>query len=152
MTHTNQRLIVLTQDHLTGVRSRRIFAICLDLVFIGALSLMAFLFLLLLGFLTFGLSWLLIPVLLPIIAFFYNGMTVSGANMATWGMRMMDLEVRMMQGGGRVPFINAALHALLFYVSCSVLSPAIVAVSLFTSDKRCLHDIFSGVIVMRRCS
>ena len=67
----------------------------------------------------------------PIVAFFYNGLTVSGRNMATPGMRAMDLEMRMQDTGARVPFINAAVQAVLFYVSWCF--PPILAVSLIDS-------------------
>ena len=53
----------------------------------------------------------LLPPMFPLVAFFYNGLTVSGYRMATPGMRMMDLQMRMYDNGGRVPFINAAVAA-----------------------------------------
>ena len=97
--------------------------------------------------LTFGLSLYFLPPLFPLIAFFYNGLTISGPRMATPGMRAMDLEVRLTDGG-RMPFINAAVHAVLFYVSW--MFPPILLVSLVNSEKRCLHDVFSGIIITRR--
>ena len=48
----------------------------------------------------------------------------------------------------RVPFIHAALHAVLFYVSWSF--PPVFLLSLLSSDKRCLHDMLANVIVTRR--
>ena len=57
-------------------------------------------------------------------------------------MRMMD--------GTRVPFVNAAAHAVFFYLSWTILTPFILLVSLFSRDKRCLHDMAAGVIVTRR--
>src|SRR5690606_18931101 len=101
---------------LEGVRTRRILAIFFDLIFITIIVAVAFLFLLVLGVLTFGLAWLVIPFLYPAVALFYNGMTISGPNMATPGMRMMDLEMRLTDGY-RVPFVYAAVHAVLFYLS-----------------------------------
>jgi uncharacterized RDD family membrane protein YckC len=59
----------------------------------------------------------------------------------------MDLEMRLTDGS-RVPFMNAAVHALLFYLSW--MFPPIFLFSLLASDKRCLHDILAGVIVLRR--
>jgi uncharacterized RDD family membrane protein YckC len=130
---------------LNGVRSRRIVAVCLDLILVSILSLTLWLALLVL---TFGLSLLLLPPLFPFVAFFYNGLSVSGRNMATPGMRAADIQMRMDGSGARVPFINAAVHAVLFYVSW--MFPPIFLLSLFTDDKRCLHDILSGVIFIRR--
>lgn len=130
---------------LFGVRTRRILAVMLDLVAVSILCLAIWLTLLIV---TFGLSLFFLPPLFPIVAFFYNGLTVSGPNMATPGMRACDLRVSMVETGAPVPFINAAAHAVLFYVSW--MFPPILLFSLFASDKRCLHDIFSGVIVTRR--
>ncbi len=130
---------------LTGVRSRRIVAVCLDLVVVSLLSVALWAALLVL---TFGLSLLILPPLFPFVAFFYNGLAVSGRRMATPGMRAAGVEMRLAGNGDRVPFIYAAIHAVLFYVSW--MFPPVFLLSLFTTDKRCLHDILSGVIVVRR--
>ena len=79
---------------------------------------------------------------------FYNGLSVSGHSMATPGMRLAGIQLRMDATGDRVPFINAALHAVSFYFSW--MFPPVLLLSLFTEDKRCLHDMLSGVIVVRR--
>ena len=130
---------------LDGVRTRRILAVSLDLIVVSILALGLWLALLVL---TFGLSLLILPPLFPAVAFFYNGLSVSGPRMATPGMRAMGLQMRMDESGARVPFINAAVHAVLFYFSW--MFPPIFLVSLATEDKRCLHDVFSGVIFVRR--
>jgi hypothetical protein len=80
--------------------------------------------------------------------FFYNGLTVSGYKMATPGMRVMDLKMRLTDSA-RVPFLNAAVHAVLFYVS--TMFPPVFLVSLLSANKRCLHDMLAGVVVTRRC-
>ncbi len=131
---------------LEGVRSRRIMAVMLDLILVSGLSAALFVALLVLSA---GLSAFILPPLFPIVAFFYNGLTVSGPRMATPGMAFMDLEMWTMEGNP-VPFLQAAVHAVLFYVTW--LFPPLLLVSLFTSDKRCLHDILADVIVLRRSS
>ena len=98
--------------------------------------------------LTLGFALFFLPPLFPIVAFFYNGLTVSGRKMATPGMRAMDLEMRMNDDGARVPFVNAAVQAVLFYVSWCF--PPIFLVSLVDAEKRCLHDIIAGVVIVRR--
>jgi hypothetical protein len=60
---------------IAGVRTRRIVALVFDLVFVSILS---FALWLALAVLTFGLSLFILPPLFPIVAFFYNGLTVSG--------------------------------------------------------------------------
>lgn len=129
---------------LEGVRSRRIMAVCLDFVLVSILSAALFTALL---FLSFGASIFLLPPIFPLTAFFYNGLTVSGWRMATPGMGAMDLEMRCLDGS-RVPFLNAAVHAVLFYLSW--MFPPVFLVSLLSNDKRCLHDMLAGVIVTRR--
>lgn len=130
---------------LDGVRTRRMLAVCLDLVAVSILSFGLWLALLIL---TFGLSLVLLPPLFPFVAFFYNGLTVSGRRMATPGMRVLDLEMRANRTGDKVSFLAAAVHAVLFYFSW--MFPPVFLWSLFSDDKRCLHDVFADVIVMRR--
>ncbi len=142
------RSAYLPAEALAGVRTRRILALAIDFIIVSCLSFMIWLVLLVL---TLGLSLFILPPLFPLVAFFYNGLTVSGWRMATPGMRMMDLEMRLQMNvldGSRVPFLNAAVHAVLFYISW--LFPAVFLVSLLASDKRCLHDMLAGVIVIRR--
>ena len=136
---------------LDGVRTRRILAILVDLVVITLIVGVAFVFLSILGVLTFGLAWLLIPPLFPVVALIYNGFTISGPSRGTPGMRLMDLEVRLTDGY-RVPFIYAAVHAVLFYLSWTFLTPIVLVVSLFARNKRCLHDILASMVVTRRAS
>jgi len=132
-------------DPLAGVRTRRIFALAVDLVLVSILATVIWIALMIL---TLGLSLLLLPPLFPLIAFFYNGLTVSGRKMATPGMRALGLEMRMHEDGARVPFVNAAAHALFFYVSWFF--PPVFLVSLADPEKRCLHDMLAGVTVIRR--
>lgn len=142
-------------DLWQGVRTRRILAFCFDLALIGGAAVaMPLLMALLLGplgpaasILGFGFSWLLIPPLMPFIAFFYNGVSVSGERMGTFGMRAMGLEIRRVDGG-RVSFLTAGVHALLLYLSWTF--PVVFLISLALDDKACLHDLLAQVRVMRR--
>ncbi len=129
---------------LEGVRTRRTMAVGLDFILVSGVSVALFVALFILSF---GMSALMLPPLFPIVAFFYNGLTVSGRRMATPGMAFMDLEMRTMHGAP-VPFLQAAVHAVLFYVTW--MFPPLFLVSLVTRDKRCLHDILADVIVLRR--
>ena len=135
----------LRADALAGVRSRRILAVCFDLVLVSVLVALLWIVSIVL---TLGLALFFLPPLYPIVAFFYNGLSVSGPKMATPGMRAMDLEMRMHDSGARVPFVNAAVQAVLFYVSWFF--PPIFLVSLVDAEKRCLHDILAGVVIVRR--
>jgi uncharacterized RDD family membrane protein YckC len=136
---------VMRSDALAGVRTRRILAVCVDLVLVSFLVAALWIVSIVL---TFGFALFFLPPLYPFVAFFYNGLTVSGSRMATPGMRAMDLEMRMSEDGARVPFVNAAVQAVLFYVSWFF--PPIFLVSLVDAEKRCLHDIIAGVVIVRR--
>ncbi|MGC9959354.1 RDD family protein [Roseiarcus sp.] len=136
---------VIRADALAGVRTRRILAVCVDFVLVSLLVAALWIVSIVL---TFGLALFFLPPLFPFVAFFYNGLTVSGRNMATPGMRALDLEMRMSASGARVPFINAAVQAVLFYVSWCF--PPVFLVSLVDAEKRCLHDIIAGVVIVRR--
>lgn len=129
---------------LSSVRSRRMVALCLDLMIVGTLALLLWLGL---GVLTLGLTLFIVPLPFAIVGFFYNGLTVSGWRMATPGMRIMDLEMRL-NDGASVPFLHAAVHAVLFYVSWFF--PFVLLWSVIDYRKRCPHDIFAGVVVLRR--
>jgi uncharacterized RDD family membrane protein YckC len=133
------------RDALSGVRTRRIFALALDLFLVGVMVAVLWAAL---SIATLGLFWFFGPPLFPLVAFFYNGLSVSGAGMGTPGMRALDLELRMEDSGARVPFINAAAHAVLFYLSW--FCPLVFLVSLVDAEKRCLHDMLVGVVVVRR--
>ena len=135
----------MRSDALAGVRTRRILAVCIDLFLVSLLVAVLWIISIVL---TFGLALFFLPPLYPFVAFFYNGLTVSGPRMATPGMRALDLEMRMHDTGARVPFINAAVQAVLYYVSWCF--PPIFLVSLVDSEKRCLHDIIAGVVIVRR--
>ena len=132
-------------DALAGVRTRRILAVCTDFFLVSLLVAALWIVSIVL---TFGFGLFFLPPLYPFVAFFYNGLTVSGRRMATPGMRAMDLEMRMLDTGARVPFINAAVQAVLFYLSWCF--PPIFLVSLVDGEKRCLHDIIAGVVIVRR--
>ncbi len=129
---------------LAGVRGRRIVAFVLDFVLVSVLAagLATVLFIV-----TLGVSLVVLPSLWPFVAFFYNGLTVSGRSMATPGMRVMDLEMRA-EDGAPVSFVAAGVHAVLLYISWMFVP--VFLVSLVIPNKRCLHDIVAGILVVRR--
>jgi len=78
-------LAPLPASALEGVRSRRICAVLLDLILVSLLCLLVVFAFVALGPVTLGATWLvlfLLPPLFPIVAFFYNGLTISGWRLA----------------------------------------------------------------------
>ena len=63
------------------------------------------------------------------------------------GMRVMDLEMRTWYGAPGY-FVLGAVHAVLFWVSVSFLSPLVLLVGLFNGRRRLLHDIILGTVVI----
>jgi uncharacterized RDD family membrane protein YckC len=135
-----------------GTVGRRLFGYLIDIVvlfFLGALLAVA---ISILGVLTLGLGWLLFPILGIPVAVLYNAITISGSSQATIGMRMAGLRVLDATTGGRVSFIAAAVHALLFYVfiaSAGLLLAIDILFGLVRSDRRMGRDLLTNVVLVR---
>jgi uncharacterized RDD family membrane protein YckC len=140
-----------TQPELfDGVLSRRLVAFVIDFIIIAIPLPVAYLFVTLLGIVTFGLGWLLFWLVWPawvIWALAYYGMTLGGPQSATVGMRVMDLQMRTWYGAPSY-FVLGAVHAVVFWVTVSVLTPFVLVVGLFNDRRRLLHDMLVGTVVI----
>jgi len=130
-----------------GVLRRRAVAFLFDAAIIMALTLAGWIVLAVLGILTFGLTWLLIGLVFPVVALGYVGLTLGGPASATIGMRLMGIEMRTWYGA-RMYFVLAAVHAVLFWISISVFTPLILFVGLFNGRRRLLHDFLLGTVAI----
>jgi uncharacterized RDD family membrane protein YckC len=130
-----------------GVLSKRVVAFVIDAVIIVALMIPASLVVIVAGFITFGLAWLLFPALFALIALGYSALTLGGSRSATVGMRSANLEMRTWNGAPMFPLL-AVLHSLVFWFSVSFLTPLILIVGLLTPRKQLLHDLILGTIVV----
>jgi uncharacterized RDD family membrane protein YckC len=133
-----------------GVLARRAIAFVIDLVIIALPLVAAATFIFVLGLITFGLGWTLFWLLSPasvIWALFYYGMTLGGPASATLGMRALELEMRTWYGAPSY-FVLGAVHAVVYWVTVSVLSPFILLVGFFNARKRLLHDMIVGAIII----
>jgi uncharacterized RDD family membrane protein YckC len=135
-------------ERYEGVRSRRVFALMIDVTVILFLMLLASLVIAVLGVFTLGLGWFLFPLVWPVVAILYEVLTKGGPNSATPGMRFMGVELRMTTGE-RLNYPIALLHSLGFWFSVTLLTPLILLVSLFTPRKQCLHDLALGTMAVR---
>lgn len=129
------------------VLSRRIVAFCVDLILVFVLTLPVVLMLALLGFVTFGLSWLLIGPSFALVALGYVAVTLGGPASATIGMRFAGLVMRTWSGAPMFPVL-AVMHALVFWFSIALLTPFILLIGLFTYRKQLLHDLLLGVVML----
>jgi uncharacterized RDD family membrane protein YckC len=140
-----------TQPELfRGVLTRRIFAFLIDLIVLSVPVILGYLFIAVFGLITLGLGWVLFWLAWPasiIWAVIYYGTTLGGPHSATLGMRVMDLELRTWYGAPGY-FVLGAMHAVLFWISVSMLSPLVLLVGLFNRRRLLLHDIVLGTVVI----
>jgi uncharacterized RDD family membrane protein YckC len=140
-----------TQPELfRGVLTRRMFAFLIDLLVLSVPIILAVIFIAVFGVITLGLGWALFWLVSPasvIWALVYYGASLGGPHSATLGMRAMDLEMRTWYGAPSY-FLLGAMHAVVFWISISVLTPFVLLVGLFNGRRRLLHDIILGTIVI----
>ncbi len=133
-----------------GVPARRVLAFVIDLVILAIPLILVWLFFFAIGIVTLGLGFglfALMPVITLIWAAFYYGTTLGGPRSATIGMRALDIEMRTADGGASY-FVLAVIHAGLFWVSTSVLTPLILLVCFFNKRGRLMHDFLVGTVVI----
>jgi uncharacterized RDD family membrane protein YckC len=140
-----------TQPELfRGVPTRRVFAFLIDLVVLSIPVILGYLFIGVFGLITLGLGWALFWLAWPatiVWVIVYYGATLGGPHSATLGMRVMDLELRTWYGAPGY-FVLGAMHAVLFWISVSMLTPLVLLIGLFNSRRRLLHDIILGTVVI----
>jgi uncharacterized RDD family membrane protein YckC len=140
-----------TQPELfRGVLTRRLFAFLIDVLVLSIPVILACVFIAVFGVVTLGLGWALFWLVSPasvIWALIYYGASLGGPHSATLGMRVMDLELRTWYGASGY-FVLGAMHAVLFWISISVLSPLVLLVGLFNGRRRLLHDIVLGTVII----
>jgi uncharacterized RDD family membrane protein YckC len=133
-----------------GVLARRIVAFAIDLILIAIPVVVAALFIFVFGVVTLGLGWALYWLLSPatvIWAIVYYGLGFGSAASATIGMRVLDLEMRTWYGAPAY-FVLGAVHAVVYWLTVSMLTPFILLVGFFNPRGRLLHDIVVGTVVI----
>lgn len=141
----------VTQPELfQGVLTRRFIAFLIDLVVLAIPVVLGVIFIALFGIVTLGLGWMLFWLVSPLSivwALVYYGITLGGPHSATIGMRTMNLQMRTWYGAPSY-FVLGAMHAVLYWVSVSLLTPFVLLVGLFNPRRRLLHDIVLGTVVV----
>ena len=141
---------VANPELFEGVVARRVVAFLIDLGIITVPLIFLAIFIFIFGLVTLGLGWFLFFLMSPIAviwALIYYGMTFGSPASATIGMRVVDLEMRVWYGGPCY-FVLGAVHAVVFWVTVSMLTPFVLLVCLFNERRRCLHDMLVGTIVI----
>jgi uncharacterized RDD family membrane protein YckC len=140
----------LEPELFRGVLTQRVFAFIIDVILLSVPVILAIVFIAVFGLVTLGLGWALFWLVSPasvIWALVYYGATLGGPHSATIGMRLMDLELRTWYGAPSY-FVLGAMHAVLFWISVSMLSPLVLLIGLFNTRRRLLHDIVLGTVVI----
>jgi uncharacterized RDD family membrane protein YckC len=141
---------VANPELFRGVLARRFIAFVIDIVIIMLPVALAAVFIFFLGLVTFLLGWALFWLLYPgtiIWALVYCGSTLGSPASATIGMRIMDLEMRTWYGGPAY-FVLGAVHAIVFWITVSILTPLVLVAGLLNERQRLLHDIMLGTVVI----
>ena len=133
-----------------GVLTRRVIAFLIDLFVLAVPVILAVIFIAIFGVVTLGLGWALFWLVSPasvIWALVYYGASLGGPHSATLGMRVMDLELRTWYGAPSY-FVLGAMHAVLFWLSISLLTPFVLLIGPFNGRRRLLHDFVLGTVVI----
>jgi uncharacterized RDD family membrane protein YckC len=142
------RMSPFDEDLLTeGVLTRRVFAWLIDVLLIALVCVALWFTLMLFGLLTLGLGLPLLGVL-PFIPFCYHMLFLAGPTSATPGQQALGLIVRRNDDFGRPTPVQAVISTLLFYATLAT-SGLLLLIALFTVRRRTLHDLLSGLVVVR---
>lgn len=140
--HTNPELF-------DGVLLRRALAYLINSAFLVAIAALIGLVGVILGFFTFGLAWLALPVAIPLAILAYYAATLGSPMRATIGMALFDLVLtptrNMPLDGWRI-----LIHPLVFWITVWVAWPISLAIALFTPRQQLVHDYVAGTLMLRR--
>jgi uncharacterized RDD family membrane protein YckC len=130
-----------------GVVSRRCFAWVVDLILIAILVFALWWILAAFGVLTFGLGFGAMGIL-PFVPFFYHFLSLISRPSATPGQQMFGLTVRRDTDLGPPDALQALVSVFAYYLTLAT-SGLLLVVALFTVRHRTLHDLVSGLVVVR---
>jgi uncharacterized RDD family membrane protein YckC len=138
----------LNSRSLDGVRTKRVFAVLIDWAIILGLCIPVAIVIFLLGVATLGLGWILYGAMFPAVSLLYSGFTMGSPRQATIGMRLMDIHVERTDGS-HIDFLTAVAHTFLFWAANVIATPLVLLVTLFTDNKRTVHDLLTESVVKR---
>ena len=90
------------------------------------------------------------PLLMAVVGFVYRVVTLASGS-ATWGMRLVSLEMRR-QTGDKFDFATALLHTIGFYVSVAMAPLQLISIVLMLTSSRSqgLTDHVMGSVAINR--
>ncbi|RUT32533.1 RDD family protein [Arsenicitalea aurantiaca] len=131
-----------------GLLTRRVMAYVIDFFIILAIAMGLGVVGLILGVLTFGLGWLLLPVVLPLAILGYYVVTLGSPRRSTVGMSMMDL-VLTPTSGAPLDGWQALAHPIIFWITIWISWPLSLLIALLTPRRQMIHDLLTGTLMLR---
>ena len=130
-----------------GVLTRRVLAWFVDLAMIGVIVAVMWAVLFTFGIMTLGLGMPLLG-LLPFGPFLYHFGFLAGPMSATPGQALFGLIVRRNDDLGPPTALQAVVSTLGYYLTLAT-SGLLLLVALVTVRRRTMHDLISGLVVVR---
>jgi uncharacterized RDD family membrane protein YckC len=143
------------RDHLIdpayyrSVVWRRLFAHVVDTLIVALVMAPVLIGLLLTAVVTLGLIAVPIALAFIVIRALYYIVYTGGPKSATPGMRLLAIELRAADGG-RPGYFQTAVRTLLYYATLAVLTPLVLVVIPLNRQRRGVHDLLSGTVVVNR--
>jgi uncharacterized RDD family membrane protein YckC len=132
-----------------GVLTRRAIAFIIDMAIIGLVATLIAIVGMVLGFLTLGLGWLALPIVIPLAVLCYYAVTLGSPMRATVGMQLMDLVLTPTRGppldGWKI-----LIHPLVFWITVWIAWPISLLVALLTPRREMVQDLIAGTLMLRR--
>lgn len=132
-----------------GVLVRRVVAYMIDFGLLVAMSAIIAIVGVLAGFLSFGLGWMILPLVIPLAILIYYVVTLGSPMRATLGMAAMDIVLTPVRGrpldGWKI-----LIHPLIFWVTVWVAWPISLFVALLTPRREMVQDLITGTLMLRR--
>jgi uncharacterized RDD family membrane protein YckC len=130
-----------------GVVTLRCLAWVIDIILIAILVAVLWWVLAMFGILTFGLGFAAMPVL-SVVPFLYHFLSLLSGPSATPGQQIFGLTVRRDYDLGPPMPLQAVVSVICYYLTLAT-SGLLLLVALFTTRYRTLHDLVSGLVVVR---
>ena len=101
------------------------------------------------GFLTLGLAWIALPVVIPLVILGYYAVTLGSPSRATIGMAAMDLVLTPTRGAP-LDGCKILIHPLVFWITVWLAWPVSLVIALLTPRREMVHDLIAGTLMLRR--
>ena len=97
-------------------------------------------------------GWFFFPILFLVLNFIYRVATITSKS-ATWGMRILNIELRN-KDGAHLEGSEAFLHTAAYLIASSFFLPQVISIVLMMISERGqgLHDMLCGTVAIRRPS